>query len=96
MELPLTRAGLNTRVMREVTATGYEALVLATELLHRVRRTDARAGLWEAADVQWWWRRPRLSDDAEKVFWVDAEGPVAGVLRPHDARRPGRAGPDRR
>jgi predicted N-acetyltransferase YhbS len=66
--------------MREVRAAGYDALMLATDLLHRVRRTDPGAGLWEAADVQWWWRRPRLSDDVEKVFWVDDDGPVAGVL----------------
>lgn len=66
--------------MREVSVTGFEALVLATKLLQRVRRADPEAGLFEAADLQWWWRRPRRSDDAEKVFWVDEDGPVAGVL----------------
>ena len=66
--------------VREVRATGFEALMLATELLQRARRADPQAGLWEAADVQWWWRKPRRSDDVEKLFWVDKEGPVAGVL----------------
>ena len=66
--------------VREVRAAGREALMLATELLQRARRADPQAGLWEAADLQWWWRRPRLSDEVEKLFWVDDEGPAAGVL----------------
>ncbi len=57
--------------MREVRAAGFEALSLATELLQRARRADPLAGVWEAADIQWWWRRPRGSDDVEKVFWFD-------------------------
>lgn len=66
--------------MREVTAVGYEALVLATQLLQRARRADPQAGLWEAADVQWSWRRPRLSDEVAQLFWFDEDGPVAAVL----------------
>lgn len=66
--------------VREVRAVGHEALMLATKLLQRVRRADPQTGLWEAADVQWWWRRPRRSDEVEKLFWVDDEGPLAGVL----------------
>jgi GNAT superfamily N-acetyltransferase len=66
--------------VREVRVSGHEALVLATELLQRARRADHRDGLWEAADVQWWWRTPRWSDEVEKLFWIDDEGPVAGAL----------------
>lgn len=66
--------------VREVRAVGHEALMLATKLLQRARRADPQTGLWEAADVQWWWRRPRRSDEVEKLFWVDDEGPLAGVL----------------
>ncbi|CAN5900669.1 hypothetical protein BH23ACT5_BH23ACT5_12070 [soil metagenome] len=66
--------------VKEVRAAGLEALMLATELLQRARRADPQAGLGEAADVQWWWRRPRRSDEVEKLFWIDDEGPVAGVL----------------
>ncbi len=66
--------------VREVTAAGREALMLATELLQRSRLADRQAGLWEAADVQWWWRKPRRSDGVEQVFWVDSQGPVAGAL----------------
>ncbi len=64
----------------EVRASGLEYLALATELLQRARLTDPEAGLWEAADLQWWWRTPRLSDAVDQRFWIDDEGPVAGVV----------------
>jgi GNAT superfamily N-acetyltransferase len=64
----------------EVRASGLEYLALATELLQRARLRDPEAGLWEAADLQWWWRMPRRSDAIDQLFWVDAEGPVAGVV----------------
>ncbi|MBD0338505.1 MAG: GNAT family N-acetyltransferase [Thermoleophilia bacterium] len=66
--------------MREVRAAGLEALALATQLLRRARLADPEAGLWEAADLQWWWRSPRRSDELEQVFWLDEEGPGAGVV----------------
>jgi ribosomal protein S18 acetylase RimI-like enzyme len=64
----------------EVQAKGLEYLALATELLQRARLADAEAGLWEAADLQWWWRKPRRSDAIDQLFWIDDEGPVAGVV----------------
>jgi hypothetical protein len=64
----------------EVQASGLTYLVLATELLQRARLADAEAGLWEAADLQWWWRTPRRSDAIDQLFWIDDEGPVAGVV----------------
>jgi len=64
---------------REVRVSGHDALLLATQLLQRARLADPRAGVWEAADLQWWSRRPRDSDDVEQLFWVDEDGPVAGV-----------------
>jgi GNAT superfamily N-acetyltransferase len=67
-------------VVHEVRASGLEYLALATELLQRARLADAEAGLWEAADLQWWWRTPRRSDAIEQLFWVDDAGPVAGVV----------------
>jgi predicted N-acetyltransferase YhbS len=63
-----------------VRAAGLDYLRLATRLLQRVRLADAEAGLWEAADLQWWWRRPRRSDTVDQLFWLDDEGPVAGVV----------------
>ncbi|MCW5873773.1 MAG: GNAT family N-acetyltransferase [Anaerolineales bacterium] len=66
--------------MREVRAKGLEAQALATMLLQRARLADPLAGVWEAADVQWWWRKLRQSDEVEKLFWIDEDGPVTGVL----------------
>ncbi|HEX5039871.1 MAG TPA: GNAT family N-acetyltransferase [Candidatus Limnocylindria bacterium] len=64
----------------ETRVAGLAAVEAATELLHRARLADAEGGLWEAADIQWWWRMPRRSDDVEQLFWMDADGPVAGAL----------------
>ena len=66
--------------IHEVRASGLDSLALSTELLQRARLADAEAGLWEAADLQWWWRKPRRSDTIDDLFWVDDEGPVAGVV----------------
>jgi predicted N-acetyltransferase YhbS len=66
--------------IREVRASGLPSLALATELLQRARLADPDAGRWEAADLQWWWRTPRRSDDVEETFWTDDSGPVAGVV----------------
>lgn len=66
--------------IREVRASGLESLALSTELLQRARLADVEAGQWEAADLQWWWRTPRQSDTIDDLFWIDDEGPVAGVV----------------
>lgn len=65
--------------VREIAATGIEAIDLVTSLLQRARRAHPTAGIWEAADMQWSWRLPRESDDIAKTFWVDDDGPVAGI-----------------
>jgi predicted N-acetyltransferase YhbS len=67
-------------VIREVQASGLDSLALATELLQRARLADAEAGLWEAADLQWWWRTPRRSDAIDQLFWLDDDGPVAAIV----------------
>jgi predicted N-acetyltransferase YhbS len=66
--------------IRETRASGLEYLTLATELLQRARLKDPEAGVWEAADLQWWWRTPRPSDAIGQQFWIDDEGPVAAVV----------------
>lgn len=65
---------------KTVEVAGIEWLRHATALLQRVRRSDPHIGIWEAADVQWWWRRSRASDQLEQTFWLDEDGPVASVL----------------
>ena len=59
---------------------GAERLDLVTRLLHRARLTDATAGVWEAADIQWWSRTPRRSDDLATPIWLDQHGPAAAIL----------------
>jgi GNAT superfamily N-acetyltransferase len=66
--------------VREARAAGTRCIALATELLHRVRLADPTAGVWEAADLQWWWRKPRMSDVFQQLFWLDDDGPVAAVV----------------
>ena len=65
---------------REVRASGRAYLALVTQLLQRARLADPEAGLWEAADLQWWWRTPRSSDELDQVLWVDDQGPVAAFV----------------
>ncbi|MDQ4057597.1 MAG: hypothetical protein M3124_00565 [Actinomycetota bacterium] len=66
--------------VHEMAASGLEYLALATELLQPARLADADAGVWEAADLQWWWRTPRRSDAIGHLFWIDEEGPAAAVI----------------
>lgn len=66
--------------VRQDRAAGIEALRLATQLLRRVRLADPRAGIWEAADLQWWWRTPRRSDALDQLFWFDGDEPIAAAL----------------
>jgi GNAT superfamily N-acetyltransferase len=65
--------------MDEVELTGRDAMMMMSRLLQRVRLADPRAGLWEAADVQWWSRRPRASDEVGQSFWMDDDNPVGAV-----------------
>jgi GNAT superfamily N-acetyltransferase len=47
--------------------------------LQRARQADPLGGMWEAADVQWWWRRPRATDELALPVWFDEAGPVAAA-----------------
>jgi GNAT superfamily N-acetyltransferase len=60
--------------------SGISYLTEATALLQRVRKDHPTKGLWEAADLQWWWRTPRGTDDQAKLFWYDEHGPVAAAV----------------
>jgi GNAT superfamily N-acetyltransferase len=67
--------------MQHVDAGGRQYLELITTLLQRARLADPTAGLWEAADLQWWWRRDQHADPADARFWLDDDGwPVAAVV----------------
>jgi GNAT superfamily N-acetyltransferase len=67
--------------MRAEHRVGLDYLTTATALLQRVRRAHPTAGLYEAADLQWWWRTPRDTDDLAQLFWFDDAGrPVAAAI----------------
>lgn len=60
---------------------GLDAVDTMTVLLQRARRTHPTEGLFEAAELQWWWRVPRSTDDLPQLFWFDDLGrPVAAVI----------------
>lgn len=59
--------------------TGRDRLEATTTVLQRTRVADPDSGVWDAADVQWWWRRPRPSDEVPLPVWSDDDGPCAAV-----------------
>ncbi|MGH3152119.1 MAG: GNAT family N-acetyltransferase [Streptosporangiaceae bacterium] len=65
-----------------VLVTGLRYLELATTLLQRMRLAEPAGGIWEGADVQWWWRRERSTDHDGQLFWLDQHGePRAAAIR---------------
>ena len=67
--------------MREQHRVGVHYLEAATALLQRVRSAHPTKGLYEAADLQWWWRTPRSTDNLPQLFWFDHLGrPEAAVI----------------
>jgi hypothetical protein len=65
-------------VERRVGGLAYLALV--TELLQRERVADPVAGLWEAADLQWWFTRDPHPNEDDAVVWLDGDVPVGAVV----------------
>lgn len=71
-----------------ILVTGPRYLELATVLLQRMRLAQPEGGIWEAADIQWWWRQERSSDHDGQLFWLDKHGAqLAGRFRVWAARR---------
>ena len=66
-------------VVRREMLRGHERLQATTAVLQRARLADPFVGVWEAADLQWWWRRPRATDDLALPVWFDEGGPVAAA-----------------
>lgn len=67
--------------MREEHRSGVDYLEAVTTLLRRVRSTHPTAGLLEAADLNWWWRTSRSTDNLGQLFWFDHLGrPEAAVI----------------
>lgn len=66
--------------MEIVRAGGSEYLALVTDLLQRQRLADPLDGLWEAADLQWWYIRDPHPTDEDGVFWLEGGVPVAAAV----------------
>jgi GNAT superfamily N-acetyltransferase len=65
-----------------VLVSGLRYLELATTLLHWMRLAESAGGIWEAADIQWWWRQERSTDHDGQLFWLDQHGePRAAAIR---------------
>ena len=67
--------------IRQLTVRGREYLKLGTRLLQRYRQETPTGGIWDAADLNWWWRRKRSTDDLGQLFWMEGDEPIAGVLQ---------------
>jgi GNAT superfamily N-acetyltransferase len=67
--------------LREQQLVGLDSLNAVTALLQRVRNAHPTAGLYQAAELQWWWRDPRSTDAFPQLFWFDEHGrPAAAVI----------------
>src|SRR5205823_10448289 len=66
-------------VVRRERLWGLGRLNVTTTVLQRARVAAPLGGMWEAADVQWWWRRPRATDELALPVWFDEVGPVAAA-----------------
>jgi GNAT superfamily N-acetyltransferase len=66
-------------VVRRELLRGLERLDATTTVLQRARLADPLGGMWEAADLQWWWRQPRPTDELALPVWFDQVGPVAAA-----------------
>lgn len=66
--------------MREVLRSGIDYLNTMTTLLQRMRNAHPSKGLYEAAEIQFWWARPRSTDELPQLFWLDDDNlPIAGA-----------------
>lgn len=65
---------------QEKSASEVEYLALGTKLLQAARLSSAIGGMWEAADIQWWWRRDQHADPRTQTFLMDGESPYAAVI----------------
>ncbi len=65
--------------MTGLTARGYADrayLEKVTEAMTAFRRDDPLAGLYDAGDLNWWWRDGDYRDAANQMFWEDEQGRV--------------------
>jgi ribosomal protein S18 acetylase RimI-like enzyme len=59
---------------------GRDYLDLVSRLLQDARLAEPGGGLWEAADLQWWWRIDQHPDPSRASIWTDGERPVVAAV----------------
>jgi len=60
--------------------SGKDYLREVTCFLQEARNSDPDCGLYEAADLQWWWREDCCSFPERQIFWNDHTGKTHAVL----------------
>ena len=66
---------------------GLAYLDAMTTLLQAIRCADPQAGLYEAADIQWWWREDCTAIAENQVFWQSQSDEfVAALILFHEGR----------
>jgi GNAT superfamily N-acetyltransferase len=66
--------------LREEQPTGSDYLATVSRLLQRVRSVDPYGGLWEAADLQWWWRVDQHDDPVGQSVWFDRDDAIVAAI----------------
>jgi hypothetical protein len=51
-----------------------------TDFMIACRREDPLGGMWDAGDLQWWWREDLYGDTENQMFFEDREGKTVGVI----------------
>lgn len=60
--------------LREERFRGIDAVNMVTRLLQRVRNTHPTDGMYQAAEVEFWWANERSTDTLDQLFWFDDDG----------------------
>ena len=66
--------------LREELRVGIDSMETMTALLQRVSNAHPTDGLYQAAELQWWWHVPRPTDDLPQLFWFDDAGRPAAAM----------------
>lgn len=70
--------------MNEQLRTGLDYVNAATDLLQRLEGDYPGRGLYQAAEIQFWWSRPRSTDSVEQLFWFDDDGRPGAAMFVND------------
>lgn len=60
--------------------SGLDYLQEVTAFMLQCRREAPLAGMWDAADVQWWWRDDVYRDPNQQMFFEDERGRTLGFI----------------